>query len=301
MTRPRILAEISREAPRSTIQHGDQTHLPNGTGGTQAAALAAQAKADADAAAAAGTVTWAHILEEEVREALAEAGDVELRAELVQVASVATKWIEAIDKRTEPHHDEPTLTPLGHDHNGDMERWRSREHYGHLVIDEDQVVRFVIDRTVPEMVVTPPAGPGVSVDAAAAIEPWRLDAADVAPYCLAHPGTRVALVGRRQTALLVFNELARTLGDDAERRVVTNGYVALVLSNGSRIDIWTDRAPDQTYDAVALTLPTDVQLTEALPALRAATPVATPTGPRPTCFCGGEHLTGMCLGGDDRG
>lgn len=48
-----------------------------------------------------GQGTWAHILVEEVAEAV-EAAVVEpdnLRAELVQVAAVAMRWVEAIDAR----------------------------------------------------------------------------------------------------------------------------------------------------------------------------------------------------------
>ncbi len=47
-----------------------------------------------------GRITFRHILEEEVREAFAEDDPSRLRAELVQVAAVAAKWIEAIDRRT---------------------------------------------------------------------------------------------------------------------------------------------------------------------------------------------------------
>lgn len=49
-----------------------------------------------------GFNTWADILLEEVFEALVETDDdpAKLREELVQVAAVATAWIEAIDRRT---------------------------------------------------------------------------------------------------------------------------------------------------------------------------------------------------------
>lgn len=50
-----------------------------------------------------GTVTYAQILHEEFLEAIAEpAGSPALRAELVQVAAVAMKWLEGIDLRS-PH------------------------------------------------------------------------------------------------------------------------------------------------------------------------------------------------------
>lgn len=60
------------------------------------------AKRSCDAAFTEGRPTWLHILFEEVAEIYAPAvkGDQEkLRAELVQVAAVAVKWIEALDAR----------------------------------------------------------------------------------------------------------------------------------------------------------------------------------------------------------
>ncbi len=62
------LAEIRDEAIRSIQKHGEQTHLP-----------------------------WWLILREEVFEAAAEDDPAELRAELVQVAAVALKMIDALD------------------------------------------------------------------------------------------------------------------------------------------------------------------------------------------------------------
>lgn len=47
-----------------------------------------------------GTGSYAHVLLEEVAEAIEDANEpAKLRAELVQVAAVAMKWIEAIDRR----------------------------------------------------------------------------------------------------------------------------------------------------------------------------------------------------------
>ncbi|WP_187138379.1 hypothetical protein [Cellulomonas timonensis] len=99
MTRTSILAELAVERGRQYAKHGNQAHLPDGTGGSQAQALAGMARSDCQTAAAAGAVTFAHILAEEVAEALAEDTAAELRAELVQVAAVAVQWIEAIDAR----------------------------------------------------------------------------------------------------------------------------------------------------------------------------------------------------------
>lgn len=133
MTGPRVLnsaladvgQEVRREALRSIGKHGDQVHLPDGTGpGTRplgvygdrasnywqgldhrsvAFQLAEQATLDTKAHSqnegGDGTVTWWHILREEVLEAAAESDPEALRAELIQVAAVAMKWAEAIDRR----------------------------------------------------------------------------------------------------------------------------------------------------------------------------------------------------------
>ncbi|MER6951259.1 hypothetical protein ABT294_45315 [Nonomuraea sp. NPDC000554] len=50
-------------------------------------------------AAARGELSWRHILHEEVLEAFAEDDPELLRAELVQVAAVAVKWVQALDRR----------------------------------------------------------------------------------------------------------------------------------------------------------------------------------------------------------
>lgn len=45
------------------------------------------------------TVTWADVLAEETAEAISETDPVKLRAELVQVAAVACRWIASLDRR----------------------------------------------------------------------------------------------------------------------------------------------------------------------------------------------------------
>lgn len=112
-----VLAEVRAERKRQTAKHGDQSHLPDGTGPyvlgglvaddrhTYAVGLARWAKARTDAAAQRGgdgSVTFEHILTEEWAEAMAESDETALRAELVQVAAVAVQWIEALDTRVIP-------------------------------------------------------------------------------------------------------------------------------------------------------------------------------------------------------
>lgn len=115
MTLPSVLFEVAKERARQDARWGPQA-LPDGTGAQvvhrdkgvlrDLAVLdikrqeARAAQANCDRAAAEGCLTYRHILEEEVAEAFAEDDIARLRAELIQVAAVATKWVEAIDRRT---------------------------------------------------------------------------------------------------------------------------------------------------------------------------------------------------------
>lgn len=100
----RVLEAVRAERYRQVEKWGDDSTKdhPDGTGQPQDRLLEAFAKAETDAAAQDGTLTWRNILHEEVREAYSATDPVELRAELVQVAAVAVKWIEAIDRRPVP-------------------------------------------------------------------------------------------------------------------------------------------------------------------------------------------------------
>lgn len=118
--RASVLSEVAGERRRQDAKWGEQNH-PDGTGPNEvplaetwwntpendpledvaATALAKAATKATDANARTGTVTFADILLEEVFEALAEDEPAKLRTELVQVAAVATQWVEAIDRRTE--------------------------------------------------------------------------------------------------------------------------------------------------------------------------------------------------------
>lgn len=106
--RRQILADVNFERLQQDAKWGEQNH-PDGTGPrvqiTQNAAapagvLAGLAREECQRAAADGTVTWMHILREEVAEALAADHPGLLRMELVQVAAVCVAWIEAIDRRS---------------------------------------------------------------------------------------------------------------------------------------------------------------------------------------------------------
>lgn len=102
-----VLAEVRDERARQDAKHGDQSHLPDGTGPHvqpefyphRAENMAALAKRRTDRAAQDGRSTYEQILTEEYLEAIAEASPAKLRTELVQVAAVAVQWVEAIDRR----------------------------------------------------------------------------------------------------------------------------------------------------------------------------------------------------------
>ena len=89
-----ILQSVRDERVRQDKRWGEQNH-PNGTGTIFLKFVSKDRRAETDRAFAAGEVTWRDILEEEVAEALAEAGGDDLRAELVQVMAVCAAWIEA--------------------------------------------------------------------------------------------------------------------------------------------------------------------------------------------------------------
>lgn len=90
------LGEVAVERVRQDQRWGAQNH-PDGTG--RGGERLANARELCREAAEYGWLTWRHILEEEVSEALAETGPAQLRDELVQVAAVAVAWVEAIDRR----------------------------------------------------------------------------------------------------------------------------------------------------------------------------------------------------------
>ncbi len=103
MTLHAIANEVHAEIHRAWVKFGPQHHLPNGTGGPLFERYATLAKRDTDEAAADGRVTWQHVLQEEVYEAFAETDPGRLRTELLQVAAVAMRWVDAIDTR---YHEE---------------------------------------------------------------------------------------------------------------------------------------------------------------------------------------------------
>lgn len=92
-----VLAEVAAERGRQDKTFGEQNH-PDGTNHLNIN-WANHSRNLTQSAALEERLTWAHVLQEEFTEALAEVEPLPLRAELVQVAAVAVAWIEAIDRR----------------------------------------------------------------------------------------------------------------------------------------------------------------------------------------------------------
>ena len=96
-----IIAERERQDRKYPVTY------ENGTGGAFAVAASTLLREVCTRAFQQRECTFAHVLAEEVGEALAESDEVRLRAELVQVAGVCVKWIEALDSRRREIDDVP--------------------------------------------------------------------------------------------------------------------------------------------------------------------------------------------------
>lgn len=94
-----LVDELLVERIRQFEKFGDQSNVPDGTGGLAAIEDARLSRLSCQAAFKDGAGTWKDILEEEFCEAMAESNVEMLRAELIQVAAVACAWIKVLDKR----------------------------------------------------------------------------------------------------------------------------------------------------------------------------------------------------------
>jgi hypothetical protein len=93
-----IFHDIDEERVRQDAKFGDQTTLPDGTD----ADFSWQREfyqGECNRATCGGTVTWRHVLLEEVFEAVAETDPAKIRAELLQAGGVIVAWLEALDLR----------------------------------------------------------------------------------------------------------------------------------------------------------------------------------------------------------
>lgn len=96
-----VLSEVAAERAKQDAKWGAERTHPSGTGKAMSPP-ASYFKTECDRAARDGTITWLHILQEEVAEAAEEGDPSLLRQELVQVAAVAVAWIESLDILEDP-------------------------------------------------------------------------------------------------------------------------------------------------------------------------------------------------------
>lgn len=115
-----VTRQVWEELRRAEAKFPGQ-HLPNGTGtnwidqirpaygweGLEAVHAAHLARHECKRATRTDRLTWLHVLRENVAESFAETDPAALRAELVQVAAVAVRWVMDIDLGPE----RPTVIP----------------------------------------------------------------------------------------------------------------------------------------------------------------------------------------------
>jgi cobalamin-dependent methionine synthase I len=105
-----VLRDVSMERAQQFQRYGTNDDLPDGSGpearwllpytGQSATEIERELRDDyEDHEDDTGTVTWVHLLREELAEAFAESDPIRLRAELIQVAALAVSWVEKLDTR----------------------------------------------------------------------------------------------------------------------------------------------------------------------------------------------------------
>ena len=99
MTTAQVLAAVAAERTRQTALHGDQSHLPYGTGAEHYRDAADTARECCDMVTREDRLTFRHILTEEFWEVLAESDPAKLYVELIQLAAVCVQMAEAVGGR----------------------------------------------------------------------------------------------------------------------------------------------------------------------------------------------------------
>lgn len=89
--------EVRAERLRQDKKWGPQS-FPNGTGDDLDKAFADADKRICDINAKKGTLTWRHVLQEEISKAFAESQPEKLKVELIQCAAVIKAWIEDLER-----------------------------------------------------------------------------------------------------------------------------------------------------------------------------------------------------------
>ena len=92
-----VLSDVIAERKQQDQRYPNQ-QLPNGTNPSYYLQMADMQKDRVDLLARRRELTWADILTEEFYEALAEEDTARLRVELIQVAAVAVRWVEDLDR-----------------------------------------------------------------------------------------------------------------------------------------------------------------------------------------------------------
>jgi hypothetical protein len=97
----RVSHDALEEVSRNLKRWGIQKHPDVYAGGATQYGLphSDECREACERAADEGCITWAHILVEEVAEALDTKSPAELRAELIQVIAVAMDWVRDLDQR----------------------------------------------------------------------------------------------------------------------------------------------------------------------------------------------------------
>lgn len=95
-----LVDDLVDELDRADTRFGNQFEIPDGTGAAWQKHEADLSRMACQSAFSTGDGTWHAVLHEEVMEAFAESDPEALRAELLQVAAVAIRWIDALDHRS---------------------------------------------------------------------------------------------------------------------------------------------------------------------------------------------------------
>jgi hypothetical protein len=90
--------DVRNERQRAERFHPETTDAPDGTGGGGRDTWRTIAQHSCDRATREHQLTFAHVLDEETAEVLAETDPAKLRKELVQVMAVCLRWIDKLDR-----------------------------------------------------------------------------------------------------------------------------------------------------------------------------------------------------------
>jgi len=105
-----VLDDVRAERARQFAQYGTNDDLEDGTGGSWLVPFTREGAAGIEKSLRRGyeayetnhgTITWMHLVREEVAEAFAEQDPETLRAEVLQIAALCVSWVEKLDARPE--------------------------------------------------------------------------------------------------------------------------------------------------------------------------------------------------------